>query len=181
MQRTDQEARAAGEEATDAVLAAAGDTRAFERLYRTHAARIHSLCRRMSEHEDANELTQEIFVRAWSKLKTFRGESAFGTWLHRLGVNLILTHRQKGALQRRRFHPEFDLEALPMRPAGSEHRLDVETAMRRLPRGARQIFVLHDVEGYRHEEIARMLRITAGTSKAQLHRARMLMRAALKA
>jgi RNA polymerase sigma-70 factor (ECF subfamily) len=179
MQETDPQARATGEEAVDAMLAAAGDARAFERLYRRHVARIHSLSRRMAGYEEANELTQEIFVRAWSKLKTFRGESAFGTWLFRLGVNLILSHRQTRAIQRQRFQVEPDLESLPTRPAGSEVRLDVETALAQLPKGARRIFVLHDVEGYRHEEIARMLRITSGTSKAQLHRARMLMRAAL--
>ncbi len=181
MLQTDPMASTAGVEATDAMLAAAGDGRAFERLYRMHVARIHSLARRMAGADDANELTQEIFVRAWSKLSTFRGESAFGTWLYRLGVNHILSHRQSRAVQRQRIEPGHEMETLPSRPASTDHRMDFEGAIAKLPRGARQILVLHDVEGYRHEEIARMMRITVGTSKAQLHRARMLMRAALGA
>lgn len=181
MLHTDPMASTAGVEATDAMLAAAGDGRAFERLYRLHVARIHSLARRMAGAEDANELTQEIFVRAWNKLSTFRGESAFGTWLYRLGVNLILSHRKSRAIQRQRFEPGHEMETLPSKPVAPDHRMDFETAIEKLPRGARQILVLHDVEGYRHEEIARMMRITAGTSKAQLHRARMLMRATLGA
>ena len=163
------------------MLAAAGDGRAFERLYRMHVSRIHNLARRMAGAEDANELTQEIFVRAWNKLSTFRGESAFGTWLYRLGVNFILSHRKTRTIQRQRFEQGHEMETLPAKPTSSEHRMDFEKALEKLPRGARQIFVLHDVEGYRHEEIARMMRVTSGTSKAQLHRARMLMRAALGA
>ena len=181
MQSSDSVASTAGEEAADATRAAAGDARAFERLYRLHVARIHSLSRRMAGDDDANELTQEIFVRAWNKLGTFRGESAFGTWLYRLGINLILSHRQSRSVQRQRFEPGHDLETLPSKPAGTDHRVDFEYAIALLPRGARQVFVLHDVEGYRHEEIARMMRITAGTSKAQLHRARMLLRETLGA
>jgi RNA polymerase sigma-70 factor, ECF subfamily len=181
MQQTDPMASTEGVEATDAMLAAAGDGRAFERLYRTHVARINSLARRMAGHEDANELTQEIFVRAWNKLSTFRGEAAFGTWLYRLGVNLILSHRQSRAVQRQRFEPGGEMEALPARPVPTDHRMDFEGAIAQLPPRARQVLVLHDVEGFRHEEIARFMRITVGTSKAQLHRARMLMRATLGA
>ena len=163
------------------MLAAAGDARAFERLYRLHVARIHSLSRRMAGAEDANELTQEIFVRAWNKLNTFRGESAFGTWLYRLGINLILSYRQSRATLRQRFEPGQEIEALPARAVATDHRMDFDGAIAKLPRGARQVFVLHDVEGYRHEEIARMMRITSGTSKAQLHRARLLLRESLGA
>lgn len=181
MLQTDPMASPAGVEATDAMLAAAGDGRAFERLYRLHVARIHSLARRMAGNEDANELTQEIFVRAWTKLSTFRGESAFGTWLYRLGVNLILSHRQSRSVQRQRIDAGQEMETLPARPVSTDQRVDFEGAIAKLPKGARRILVLHDIEGYRHEEIARMMKITAGTSKAQLHRARMLMRAALKA
>lgn len=179
MQQTDPMASAAGVEATDAMLAAAGDARAFERLYRLHVPRIHSLARRMAGNDEADELTQEIFVRAWNKLASFRGESAFGTWLYRVGINVILSHRQARSVQRQRFEAEPDLEALPSRPSSPDHRMDFEQAIARLPRGARQVLVLHDVEGYRHEEIARLMRITTGTSKAQLHRARMLMRGVL--
>jgi len=182
MPRTESEATGAGAEKNDVSLAVAGDPRAFERLYRSHEARIYSLARRMAGTDDAPELTQEIFVRAWEKLSSFRGESAFGTWLYRLGINLILTRRESRALWRKR-HSEDEtvIETLPSKPAGSDHRMDFETALDRLPKGARQILVLHDVEGYKHEEIANLLGVTSGTSKAQLFRARMLMRAALDA
>lgn len=182
MQRTESERAIAGSEATDASLAAAGDTRAFERLYRSHEARIFSLARRMAGTDDAPELTQEIFVRAWEKLGTFRGEAAFGTWLYRLGINLILSRRESRAIWRKRHsEDESAIEMLPSRPAGSDHRMDFENALDRLPKGARQILVLHDIEGYKHDEIAGLLGVSAGTSKAQLFRARMLMRAALNA
>jgi len=167
-------------DAVDALLAASGDTRAFERLYRGNAARIHTLARRMIGEEDADEITQDVFVRAWEKLKTFRGESAFGTWLHRLAVNLILARRSAAAVRRTRYTGDEALESAPARPATPELAMDFETAIGHLPDGARQVFVLFDVEGYRHEEIGEMLGITAGTSKSQLHRARMILREHLK-
>ena len=121
-------------------------------------------------------------MRAWEKLGTFRGESAFGTWLYRLAINVALTRRAWLGAQRRRLDDqENTLESLPARPAGTEQGMDFERALDRLPEGAREIFVLHDVEGYKHEEIATMLGITSGTTKAQLHRARMLMRQRLEA
>ena len=167
----------AGSDAVDAVLAAAGDARAFERLYRTHAARINSLARRMAGDDEAQELTQMTFVRAWQKLSTFRGEAKFGTWLHRVAINVILGRRASLKVERGRLQMGDEIfETLPARPVATEHRLDFDAAIGRLPAGARQIFVLHDVEGYKHDEIARMLSINAGTSKAQLHRARMLLR-----
>jgi RNA polymerase sigma-70 factor (ECF subfamily) len=164
----------------DAVLAAAGDAHAFARLYREHAGRIHSLARRMAGDNDADELTQDVFVRAWEKLRTFRGESAFGTWLHRLAVNLILAKRQSSATRRNREAGDEALEWTPARSAQPELAMDFETAIQKLPDGARQIFVLFDVEGYRHEEIAEMLGVSVGTSKSQLHRARMILREHLK-
>lgn len=171
----------AGSDAVDAMLAAAGDARAFERLYRGHVARIHGLARRMAGEDEAGELTQMVFVRAWQKLATFRGEAKFGTWLYRVAINVILGRRASLGIERTRFLEGDDvLETLASRPAGTEHRLDFDAAVQRLPAGARQIFVLHDVEGYKHEEIARMLKINAGTSKAQLHRARMLLRGHLE-
>lgn len=164
-------------EAVDATLAASGDGRAFERLYRRYAARIHSLARRMAGPDEADDLTQAIFVRAWRKLGTFRGEAAFGTWLTRLGINVILARRATLGSERQRFDPaEGAAERLAGRPASPELAIDFEAAIARLPAGARQVFVLHDVEGYKHEEIAAMLGITTGTSKAQLHRARMKLR-----
>jgi RNA polymerase sigma-70 factor (ECF subfamily) len=131
----------------------------------------------MAGEDEAGELTQMIFVRAWQKLGSFRGEAAFGTWLYRVGINLILGQRSSLRIEReRRQEGEGILEGLAARPAGTELRLDFDSAISRLPGGARQIFVLHDVEGYKHNEIARMLQINVGTSKAQLHRARMLLR-----
>ena len=158
-------------------LAAAGDQQAFERLYRSHAARIHSLVRRMVGADgDADELVQDAFVRAWQRLSTFRGESAFGTWLHRLAVNLVLNWQKSRNRGRKLFDDDAVIDQSPSRKTSPEEAMDLESALKELPKGARQIFVLHDVEGFKHEEIADMLEITSGTSKAQLHRARMLMR-----
>lgn len=167
----------AAEDARDARLAAHGDVGAFERLYRRHVARVHGLARRMLGNADADEATQEVFIRAWRKLGTFRGESAFGTWLHRVAINAILAARETRARQRERFPSMEDVAAArPARAQRPELRLDLEAALARLPDGAREIFVLHDVEGFKHDEIARTLGITSGTSKSQLHRARMLLR-----
>lgn len=178
---TDNSLAQADSEGADVALAAAGDQRAFERLYRQHVAKIHSLVRRMVGGDgDADELTQDVFVRAWQRLSTFRGEAAFRTWLHRLAVNLVLNWQKGEARGRRRFDDDADVDLTPGRRHTVEAGMDLEDAMGRLPPGARQVFVLHDVEGFRHEEIAEMLGVTAGTSKAQLHRARMLMRAHLE-
>ncbi|HEY3279923.1 MAG TPA: RNA polymerase sigma factor [Gemmatimonadales bacterium] len=168
---------AADAEAADSALAASGDGSAFERLYRTHVARIHSLVRRMLDTDEADDLTQDIFVRAWQKLSTFRGESAFGTWLHRLAVNVILARRKTVRIERGRYHDaEGALDEVSGRRETPEMSMDFEEALTRLPDGARQVFVLHDVAGYRHEEIARMLGVVPGTSKSQLHHARMALR-----
>jgi RNA polymerase sigma-70 factor (ECF subfamily) len=164
-------------DAVDATLAASGDSHAFERLYRGHIARIHSLARRMLSDDEADEAAQDVFVRAWEKLGTFRGEAAFGTWLHRLAINVILGRRERRGVYRQRYlEDDGVLDTVPGRRAGPETAMDMENAIARLPDGARQIFVLHDVEGYRHEEIAGMLGLAAGTSKSQLHRARMALR-----
>ena len=161
----------------DAVLAAAGDAQAFERLYRRHVDRIHSLARRMIGVDLADEVTQDVFVRAWEKLGTFRGEAAFGTWLHRVAINVVLGHRKQLGIRRERFvEGENVIGQLSQNPGGAETAVDFEVAIDLLPDGAQQIFVLHDVEGYKHGEIAEMLEINAGTSKSQLHRARMILR-----
>jgi RNA polymerase sigma-70 factor, ECF subfamily len=161
----------------DVALAAAGDTSAFERLYRTHVARIHSLTRRMLGSHEADEVTQDIFVRTWQKLGQFRGDSQFSTWLHRLAVNVVIERRRSFAVQRERMSDDpMALDMLTVAPARADLTVDFEAAIERLPHGAREIFVLHDVEGYKHREIAAMLGITSGTSKRQLHRARMLLR-----
>ena len=162
---------------TDVALAAGGDSSAFERLYRTHVARIHSLTRRMLGTHEADEVTQDIFVRTWQKLGQFRGDSAFSTWLHRLAVNVVIERRRSFAIQRERMMDDPSaLDTITVAPARADLTVDFEAAIERLPPGAREIFVLHDVEGYKHREIAAMLDITSGTSKRQLHRARMLLR-----
>lgn len=173
--RTEQES-----DAEDVRLAVRGDRSAFERLYRRHVPRIHSLARRVLGGEEADEAAQDAFVRAWTKLSGFRGEAAFGTWLYRLSLNVFLARRAELSRARRRFVAEDDRPELPEpSQARPELRMDVERALQRLPDGAREVLLLHDVEGYKHEEIAGLLGINAGTSKSQLHRARMLMRAQL--
>jgi RNA polymerase sigma-70 factor (ECF subfamily) len=162
---------------SDVALAAGGDSIAFERLYRTHVSRIHSLTRRMLGSHDADEVTQDIFVRTWQKLGQFRGDSAFSTWLHRLAINVVIEKRRSYAIQRERMDDDpAALETITVAPARADLTVDFEAAIEQLPPGAREIFVLHDMEGYKHREIAAMLGITTGTSKRQLHRARMLMR-----
>jgi len=162
---------------SDVALAASGDSSAFERLYRTHVSRIHSLARRMLGSHEADEATQDVFVRTWQKLGQFRGDSAFGTWLHRLAVNVVIERRRTFAIQRERMTDDpAALDMVTVAPARADLTVDFDAAIEQLPPGAREIFVLHDVEGYKHREIASMLDITSGTSKRQLHRARMLMR-----
>ncbi|MFQ5690598.1 MAG: RNA polymerase sigma factor, partial [Gemmatimonadota bacterium] len=163
----------ADEDAADVALAASGHRRAFERLYRRHVARVHGLARRMIGREGADDLTQEIFVRAWEKLDGFRGEAAFGSWLYKIGIHLALAERRTAGARRSRFvtaGPAVDRAIAPRRTP--ELAMDFEKAIERLPDGAQQVFVLHDVEGYRHREIAEMMEIAVGTSKSQLHRAR---------
>ena len=161
-----------------------GDGEAFGDLYRAHVSRVHALCLRLAgDNEAAGELTQDVFVRAWEALPSFRGESAFGSWLHRIAMNVFLGKRRAtGRRERRVFSTEEP--ALLERSAGGERggsgtRLDLEQAIAALPPGARTVFVLHDVEGYQHGEIAKMTGIAEGTSKAQLFRARRLLREAL--
>lgn len=170
--------------ASDVALAASGNREAFERLYRAHVNRVYAVCARMvNDRTRAEELTQDVFVRVWEKLSQFRGESAFTTWLHRLAVNVVLNVRKSDGRTRTRFQDEEgEIEALPESPSVSVPgaSIDLEAAIGGLPKGARRVFVLHDVEGFKHEEIAEMLGITAGGSKAQLHRARLLLREALQ-
>lgn len=168
----------------DVALAAQGDTAAFERVYRAHVPRVHGLARRMAGPEAADELTQDVFVRVWQKLGTFRGESAFGTWLHRLAVNVIVERFRTLGVARARFladsEPVLELAAAPPR-SRPDLGMDLQAAIEQLPPGARQVFVLHDVEGYRHDEIGTLLGVSPGTSKSQLHRARQALRGLLQA
>ncbi len=167
----------------DVALAASGDRAAFERLYRGNVGRVFSVCARMvGDRVKAEELTQDVFVRAWEKLHLFRGEAAFSTWLHRMAVNVVLNARKSDGRQRARFEGDEEgdlIDGLAARPLAPGDRMDLDVAIARLPKGARRVFVLHDVEGYKHAEIAGMLGVTTGATKAQLHRARMLLRKAL--
>ena len=160
-----------------------GDEGAFERLYWGHVGRVHALALRLvADSAQADELTQDVFVRVWERLSTFRGESAFGTWLYRLAVNLILSDRRSAWRRSRRVAASGDFIELDAPAAGPlpGTRLDLERAIASLPPGARTVFVLHDVEGYEHSEISELTGIAVGTSKAQLFRARRLLREALE-
>jgi RNA polymerase sigma-70 factor (ECF subfamily) len=164
----------------DVAAAAGGDRRAFERVYRAHADRVYSLCVRMlGDRVLAEEVTQDVFVRVWEKLPGFRGDAAFATWLHRVTVNVVLTRRKTLGIRDHRTADDEALDQAPSRGESVGDRLDLEGAIAGLPKGARTVFVLHDVEGFTHEEIGAQLGISPGGSKAQLHRARMLLRAAL--
>jgi RNA polymerase sigma-70 factor (ECF subfamily) len=161
----------------DVALAAAGDVRAFERVYQAHLPRVNSLVRRMTAGRDSDELTQDIFVRLWQKIGSFRGDSAFATWLHRLAVNVVIERFRSDTTRRQRLHDGEEIfETLAAPSRSGDLSMDFETALAKLPDGAREIFVLHDVEGHKHHEIATLLDISVGTSKAQLHRARMMLR-----
>jgi RNA polymerase sigma-70 factor (ECF subfamily) len=176
----------ADEQRSDVALAASGDRRAFERLYRSHVERVFSICVRMSgSRVRGEELTQDVFVRVWEKLPLFRGESAFSTWLHRVAVNVALNDRKVQSRERARVaepgddDPDQAGSLGSVRAAPVAERLDLEAAIALLPPGARKVFVLHDVEGFTHEEIAEEMGVTPGGTKSQLHRARMLLREAL--
>ena len=166
--------------------ARAGDGGAFEALYRVHVGRIYALCLRLeADARRAEELTQDVFVRAWERLATYRGEAAFGTWLHRLAVNVVVSDRRSAWRRGLRLVGGDGIEEVAEPPGraradGGLDAIDLDHAIAGLPAGARAVFVLHDVEGYHHAEIARMAGIAEGTSKAQLFRARRLLREALE-
>ena len=165
-----------------------GDPSAFERLYRLHSQRVYAICLRMAGNaDDAEDLTQEAFLLLFRKIHTFRGESAFSTWLHRLAVNTVLMRFRK------KTPPMVSIEAAPdpddetvspsidigkpdLLQEGTIDRINLERCIRQLPAGYRTIFVLHDIQGFEHHEIAGMLGRSVGVSKSQLHRARMRLR-----
>ncbi len=156
-----------------------GDTRAFEALYRRHEGRIYALCLRMTgDRQRAEDCAQEAFVQAWRRLDSFRGQSAFGTWLHRIAINQVLSQQRKDARRPGLVEMVEELTEDPMaerRVKDSGLRMDLEGAIQGLPDGARNVFVLYAVHGYSHEETAEMLGVAVGTCKAQLHRARRLL------
>jgi RNA polymerase sigma-70 factor, ECF subfamily len=164
--------------------AQAGDVDAFEILYRKHAGKVYALCLRLmaGDRAAASELMQDVFIRAWRSLSTFRGDSAFSSWLHRLAVNTMLENLRSDSRRETRVLAMDDTSRLPgaARSSGIELKMDMDEAIASLPRGARLAFVLHDVEGYQHQEIARQLSVSVGTVKAQLHRARRLLRERLE-
>ncbi|HTV06884.1 MAG TPA: sigma-70 family RNA polymerase sigma factor [Acidobacteriaceae bacterium] len=168
-----------------------GDPQAFEMLYALHKRRVYSLCLRMLGNiAEAEDLTQEAFLQLYRKIGTFRGDSAFSTWLHRLAVNVVLMHLRKKGLPQVSLEeslepvqddgPRKDIGARDLTLAGSIDRVTLERAVENLPPGYRLVFVLHDVEGYEHNEIADMLACSIGNSKSQLHKARMKLRELLR-
>ena len=163
--------------------AAAGDSGAFEKLYELHNRRVYSLCLRMlGNPAQAEDLTQDIFLQVYRKLGSFRGDSAFTTWLHRLTVNQVLMHFRKRGVKLEQTTEEGDFTNVVETPLQSTRRtslidrLALDQAIAELPPGYRAVFVLHDVEGYEHGEIAKLLGVSVGTSKSQLHKARMRLR-----
>jgi RNA polymerase sigma factor (sigma-70 family) len=172
----------------DATLAADGDYHAFERLYRRYLSRIYSLCARLSgSRERGAELTADVFVKAWTELPQFKGDRSFGTWLHALATNVVLAERDvngsdAATTESTESASEGWRDSVSTSSASTSENVesvDVGEAIDKLPADARRILVLHDVEGYRHEEIAEMFGITAGVSKAKLRRARVLLKEAL--
>jgi RNA polymerase sigma-70 factor (ECF subfamily) len=168
----------------DALRAAQdGDLAAFEALYREHVGRVYALCLRLTGNRpDAEATTQDAFARAWESLATFRGDASFRTWLHHIAVNVVLMRHRETARRLRRVETVEDLDRLdpPASSSQPEARVDLERAIAALPEGARIVFVLYEIEGYSHGEIADHLGIAENTSKAQLHRARLILRGALE-
>jgi RNA polymerase sigma-70 factor (ECF subfamily) len=169
-------------------LAQAGDAAAFEFLYELHSRRVYALCLRMVSNPcDAEDLMQEAFLQLFRKIATFRGESAFSTWLHRMTVNVVLMRLRKKALPVASLEettepdedgggPRKDLGAPDLRLSGAVDRVNLERSIDRLPPGYRTVFVLHDVQGYEHNEIAGIMGCSVGNSKSQLHKARTRLR-----
>jgi RNA polymerase sigma-70 factor (ECF subfamily) len=169
-------------------LAQEGDARGFERLYRLHSGRVYGLCLKMvKDPVEAEDLTQDAFLQTFRRIQTFRGDSLFSTWLHRLTVNIVLmSFRRKKHPQisldetfesneeARKSNVEFSVRDLNL--SGVIDRINLESAISQLPIGYKKMFVLHDIQGYEHHEISRILGCTAGNSKSQLHKARARLR-----
>lgn len=173
----------AGDENAVAARARDGDMAAFEQLYRRYVGRVHAVCLRLAGNRTlAEECTQDAFVRAWESLAKFRGDSSFGTWVHRIAVNTVLERHRTQMRQAAWISSKDDdiLESVPAADSGPEHAMDLEQCIAELPAAARMVFVLFDVEGHTHEEISDMTGLAVGTSKAHLHRARRMLRARLE-
>ena len=168
-------------------LAAAGDVRAFEDIYSAHRRRVYSVCLRMTRNvSEAEDLTQEVFVQLFRKLKTFRGQSAFSTWLHRMTVNAVLMHFRKPVVRLEQTTYDGDDQheqlhgRLTAKTSSVVDRISLYEALAKLSPGYRTVFILHDVEGYEHSQIGEMLGCAVGTSKSQLHKARLKLRHLLR-
>ena len=173
-------------------LAQQGDAAAFERIYRLHSRRVYALCLRMvGNTAEAEDLTQEAFLQLFRKIHTFRGESAFSTWLHRLSVNVVLMRLRKKGLAETSLEevtepdeeaggPRKEIGAADLLLSGSIDRVNLQRAIDRLPPGYKSVFVLHDIQGYEHNEIAELMGCSIGNSKSQLHKARMRLRELLQ-
>jgi RNA polymerase sigma-70 factor, ECF subfamily len=173
-------------------LAQAGDAAAFEHLYGLHSRRVHALCLRMvGNPSDAEDLMQEAFLQLFRKIGTFRGESAFSTWLHRMTVNVVLMRLRKKTLPAASLEettepdeetggPRKDIGAPDLRLSGAVDRVNLERSIEKLPPGYRTVFVLHDVQGFEHNEIAGIMGCSVGNSKSQLHKARTRLRELLQ-
>lgn len=173
-------------------LAQQGDSDAFERIYRLHSRRVYALCLRMvGNTAEAEDLAQEAFLQLFRKIATFRGESAFSTWLHRLAVNVVLMRLRKKTLSETSLEettepdeesggPRKDVGGPDLRLSGSIDRVNLQRAIEELPPGYKSVFVLHDVQGYEHNEIADIMGCSIGNSKSQLHKARTRLRELLQ-
>lgn len=173
-------------------LAQRGDVAAFEFLYRLHSRRVYALCLRMVNNpSDAEDLAQEAFLQLFRKIATFRGESAFSTWLHRMTVNVVLMRLRKKALPSTSLEeatepdeesggPRKDFGGPDLKLNGAVDRVNLERSIEKLPPGYRTVFVLHDIQGYEHNEIADIMGCSVGNSKSQLHKARTRMRELLQ-
>jgi RNA polymerase sigma-70 factor, ECF subfamily len=184
------EAQKPPQQPTDFELAqksAAGDTAAFEEIYHRHFRRVYALClRMMGNPTEAEDMTQEVFLQLFNKIGMFRGDSAFTTWLHRMTVNQVLMHFRKRSTRSEKITDEGETPVQIVQGTANPNKMPVvdrialERALQQLPPGYRTVFVLHDIEGYEHYEVADMLGIAEGTSKSQLHKARLKLRQLIK-
>ncbi len=167
-------------------MASAGNLAAFELIYQRYHRRTYSLCLRMTNSQtEAEDLTQEAFIQLFRKIGSFRGDSAFSTWLHRLTVNQVLMHFRRRSVKNERTSEDGEMPEQMVRGTSNPNKMQVvdrialKNAIAQLPNGYRNVFVLHDVEGFEHEEVARIMGISVGTSKSQLHKARLKLRGLL--
>ena len=176
--------------AKDLVLARAaggGNMPAFEEIYNRHHRRVYSICLRMLQNaSEAEDLTQDVFIQLYRKIGSFRGDSAFTTWLHRMTVNQVLMHFRKRTVKFEKTTEEGETPDQMVPGTANPHKMQIvdkiaiDNAIAQLPQGYKNVFVLHDVEGFEHEEVARILGCSVGTSKSQLHKARLKLQKLLK-